>query len=47
MTRKCPHCILKRIEKRIGVQFSTDFTAGFMLGALLYPDLTKKRKPTP
>ena len=42
MTRKCPHCILKRIEKRTGVQFSTDFTAGFMLGALLYPDLVKR-----
>jgi len=42
LTRKCPHCILKRIEKRTGVQFSTDFTAGFMLGALLYPDLVKR-----
>jgi hypothetical protein len=38
--------MLRRIEKRTRVQFSTDFYAGFMLGALLYPELAKKRKAT-
>lgn len=42
--RRCPHCILKRIEKRTSIQFSMDFKVGFMLGAILYPDLIKKRK---
>jgi hypothetical protein len=40
---KCPHCILKRIEKRTRIEFSTDFKAGFMLGVVLYPELAKVR----
>jgi hypothetical protein len=45
--KRCPHCVLKRIEHRTGIRFSLEFKAGFMLGAILYPDLTnltKKRK---
>ena len=44
MNKNCPHCILKRIERRTGIAFSTDFYAGFVLGAILYPDLAKKRR---
>ena len=44
MNHFCPHCVLKRIEHRTGIAFSSDFKAGFMLGALLYPELAKKRK---
>jgi hypothetical protein len=44
---KCPHCILRRIEKRTRIEFSTDFKAGFMLGVVLYPDLTKTPSKNP
>lgn len=35
---------LQRIEHRTGIELSGDFKAGFMLGAILYPDLVNKRR---
>jgi hypothetical protein len=46
MNNQCPHCILKQIERRIGIKFSSDFAAGFAAGAIFYPALSKKKKVT-
>lgn len=41
---RCPHCIIERLEKKSGIKLSNDFKLGFQLGAIFYPELTKKRK---
>ena len=41
MKKICPHCILKRIERRTKVKFSSDFEVGFICGVLFYKGLVK------
>jgi len=41
MKTKCPHCLLKILEKKAGIKFSEDFGAGFACAVLFYKDLTK------
>jgi len=40
---RCPHCILKAIERRTGIKLSGDFKAGFAAGAIFYPYLRRKK----
>lgn len=47
MNSYCPHCIIENIAKKAnkkGIVLSDDFKVGFQLGAIFYPELTRKRK---